>query len=240
MLTKVPLYAQIQAFVRDGIEAGRFARGDRLPSEPELARRFDTTRATVARAFHQLAFEGLVERRIGSGTFVARRDAVDRLDTTALESHEEHVLASGTTLEYRVLRFAARAASADAAHALGLPSDARVWRLERVRVVARRPLAVEVRDLPLAIGEAIRREWLEQSTIQDVLQRDLGLRIASIENAVRAVHGSARIVAALEVPRTMPLLVRTHTIIGDGARPLLFGETFYPSHFNIRYRLQAR
>ena len=63
-----PLYLQIQQFLRLAIEQGRFRAGDKLPSEPELAERFGTTRATVARALQQLVFEGLIARRAGSGT----------------------------------------------------------------------------------------------------------------------------------------------------------------------------
>lgn len=240
MLTRTPLYMQIQAFVRDGIEDGRFAAGDRLPSEPELAKRFRTTRATVARAFHQLAFEGLVDRRIGSGTFVRRREMGDRVDTTAFESHEEHVLAGGEVLEYRLLRFSRQRAGNDVAAHLGLARDADVHRVERLRLVAGRPLAMEIRFLPSAIGDAIRREWLEASTIQDVLQHNLGLRIATIDNAIRACAGPARVAAALGTRKSTPLLVRQHTMRDVNGHPLLFGETFYPAQFAVRYTLHAR
>jgi len=239
MLTRPPLYLQIQAFVREGIQSGRFAAGERLPSEPQLAKRFRTTRATVARAFHELAYEGLVERRIGSGTFVNRREIGDRLDTSAFESHEEHVLASGEKLEYRLLRFASQPADDDVSARLDLQPGNAVYLLERLRLVAGRPLALEVRFLPAAIGESIRREWLEVSTIQDVLQTNLGLRIATIENVIRASPSSARISKILGTPRAMPLLVRAHTIRGIDGRLLLSGDTFYPAHFTIRYLLRA-
>jgi GntR family transcriptional regulator len=239
MLTHVPLYLQIQQFVRDGIRSGRFVEGRRLPSETELAARFRTTRATVAHAFHQLAFEGLVTRRVGSGTYVGRGEAQDRVDTSAFESHEEHVLASGEALTYRVLRFAPEPARTDAAAHLDLAAGASVYRLERLRLVNGRPLAFELRFIPRGIGGGIRRESLAASTIQDILQNQLGLRIGTIDNAVRASAATARIAASLGMPKSMPVLVRAHTIRDTGARPLLFGETYYPAHFSIRYTLHA-
>jgi GntR family transcriptional regulator len=239
MLSRTPLYLEIQKFVRDGIKAGRFSEGEKLPSEPELAKRFHTTRATVARAFHQLAFEGLVDRRVGSGTFVSRVEVADRVDTTAFESHEEHVLARGESLEYRVLSFALKSVDDEVAMHLGIEPGTAVYRLERLRLVSGRPLAVEVRFIPTDIGKSIRREWLDQSTIQDVLQSYLGLRIDTIENTVRASLSSARIAKTLGTPRTMPLLVRAHTMRDRARRPLLFGETFYPAHFSVRYTLRA-
>lgn len=239
MLTRTPLYLQIQDFVREGIKSGRFAAGDKLPSEPELAKRFHTTRATIARAFHQLAFEGLVDRRIGSGTYVSQRDVGDRVDTTSFESHEEHVLARGEKLEYRLLRFDPEPATSEVAAELDIRAGESVYRLERLRVVSGEPLAVEVRFLPAGVGSGIRREWLETLTVQRILQDCLGLRIAAMENAVRAAASTPRVAKALQLPKSSPVLVRSHTIRDAGGRPLLFGETFYPPHFTIRYTLKA-
>lgn len=52
------------------IAAGRFGPTGRLPSETQLVRRFGVSRPTVARALRDLQEQGLVERRVGSGTFV--------------------------------------------------------------------------------------------------------------------------------------------------------------------------
>jgi len=45
----------------------------RLPSEAQLVKRFGVSRPTVARAFRDLQDEGLIERRVGSGTYVRSR-----------------------------------------------------------------------------------------------------------------------------------------------------------------------
>ncbi len=54
------------------IESGRFKEGDRLPSEIELVKQFASSRPTVARALRDLQNLGLVERRVGSGTYVRK------------------------------------------------------------------------------------------------------------------------------------------------------------------------
>src|SRR6185503_18491341 len=98
----------------------------------------------------------------------------------------------------------------------------------------------EIRFLPAHIGDAIRRKWLEVSTIQDVLQLNTGLRIATIDNAIRACAGSPRIAGVLGTRKSMPMLVRAHTMRDVNGRPLLFGETFYPAQFTVHYTLRAR
>jgi GntR family transcriptional regulator of arabinose operon len=54
------------------INSGRLKDGERLPSEIELVEQFATSRPTVARALRDLQNLGLVERKVGSGTYVRR------------------------------------------------------------------------------------------------------------------------------------------------------------------------
>jgi GntR family transcriptional regulator, arabinose operon transcriptional repressor len=61
--------------LQQGISSGRYAPGSRLPSELELVRRFDVCRVTAAKAIKKLQQLGLVERRVGSGTYVKAQPA---------------------------------------------------------------------------------------------------------------------------------------------------------------------
>ena len=54
------------------IESGKLKEGDRVPTEAELVKQFGASRPTVARALHDLKNIGLVERKVGSGTYVHR------------------------------------------------------------------------------------------------------------------------------------------------------------------------
>ncbi|HJB96677.1 MAG TPA: GntR family transcriptional regulator [Candidatus Mediterraneibacter intestinigallinarum] len=63
-------YERIVDWVRKEIESGRLSRGDKLPSENEMMEQFDVSRQTVRRAMGDLAENGIVEGRRGSGTYV--------------------------------------------------------------------------------------------------------------------------------------------------------------------------
>ncbi len=65
-------HRRVFEYVLADIESGRLREGDRLPSEAELVRQFGASRPTVARALHDLQNIGLVERKVGSGTYVHR------------------------------------------------------------------------------------------------------------------------------------------------------------------------
>ncbi|MBP2708201.1 GntR family transcriptional regulator [Microbispora sp. RL4-1S] len=70
-----PPYMQVAHQLRAAILTRKFAPGDKLPSGPELAKRFGVARMTVQQAIRELRDEGLVVSRQGSGVFVRERTA---------------------------------------------------------------------------------------------------------------------------------------------------------------------
>jgi DNA-binding LacI/PurR family transcriptional regulator len=68
--TDQPKYRLIFECLKEGILFGEYARGARLPSENDLVRRFAVSRMTIVKALKELQHLGLVERRVGSGTYV--------------------------------------------------------------------------------------------------------------------------------------------------------------------------
>jgi GntR family hexuronate regulon transcriptional repressor len=93
------LYRQIARTIAAAIEDGRYAPGDRLPSERELADDFGVSRPTIRDAMIALEFQGLVEARQGSGVYVKAapqisEEASER-DVSALELAEARRLFEG-------------------------------------------------------------------------------------------------------------------------------------------------
>ncbi len=66
----VALWRQIEQEIAADIAAGRFAGGEKLPTEPALAERFQVNRHTLRRAMAALAEQGLVRIEQGRGSFV--------------------------------------------------------------------------------------------------------------------------------------------------------------------------
>jgi len=64
---------QICEFIQNGIMSGEFSVGQRIPTEAELATRFDASRAMVRRAMRELTRQGLLIRRRGSGSYVRQQ-----------------------------------------------------------------------------------------------------------------------------------------------------------------------
>ena len=68
-----PRYLAIADAIADDIGAGRLAAGDRLPPQRKLAKRLDVDFTTVARGYVEAQKRGLIESRVGQGTFVRDR-----------------------------------------------------------------------------------------------------------------------------------------------------------------------
>ena len=68
-------HREIYEHIHHGIVSGRFAVGDRIPTETELSQQFNASRVTVARALRDLEQQGLLIRRRGAGTFVSQRQS---------------------------------------------------------------------------------------------------------------------------------------------------------------------
>ena len=67
----VPVYRQIYERLREQVLAGALPEGTRLPPERSLAERLAVNRSTVVHAYRDLAADGLIEQRVGSGSRVA-------------------------------------------------------------------------------------------------------------------------------------------------------------------------
>ncbi len=68
-----PTYKRIQNVIRKRIESGQLRPGDAVASERELAKLHKVSLMTARHALADLAREGMVERRHGSGTLSRRR-----------------------------------------------------------------------------------------------------------------------------------------------------------------------
>ena len=73
-----PVSTQLHVLLRELVLSGSVAAGERLPASRTLARELGVSRTTVIEAFDRLTAEGLIESRVGAGTYVSRVLEADR------------------------------------------------------------------------------------------------------------------------------------------------------------------
>jgi DNA-binding FadR family transcriptional regulator len=117
---RVGLIDQAAAWFRDEVVSGRWPVGERIPTEPELVRRFGVGRNTAREALQSLVHAGLLRREQGRGTFV--------LSTSELAGPLERRLSGGSRRDYLELRLALDSTAASLAAGRRTSSDVTVLR----------------------------------------------------------------------------------------------------------------
>jgi len=130
--------------LRERIRAGEWRPGDRIPSEPELARLRTVSRSSMRAAITVLEEEGYVSRRHGSGTYVTARPTLPN-DLGRNWGVSSLITGSGMRPGTVEERSSAVPAPADVAAALGVDDGEEVGCLRRVRTADGRRV-VDVTD----------------------------------------------------------------------------------------------
>ncbi|MGO4689190.1 GntR family transcriptional regulator [Glaciibacter sp. 2TAF33] len=98
----LPAWAQVERDMRSLIDQG-LEIGSQLPPENELAAIYGVSRITVRQALSSLSDHGYVERRQGTGTFVADRPQLIQHDFGLTEPWRDRFQAAGHRAESRQL-----------------------------------------------------------------------------------------------------------------------------------------
>ncbi len=225
---RVPLYHQLKGFLRDKIESGEWQPGQQIPPERELCRAFNVSRATTTQALNDLARMGLVERRQGKGSFVAQPKLVQSL--LGFYTFTENTLAGDLKPVIRILSIEVVTPPARHAMMLGLPSMAKVTRVERLRLVNEEPVLLDECFIPYALCPGLVDEDLESSFLHDVLSEKYGIRMLEQEKWVEPVVLDDYEAGLLRTKRGALGLLVERVAYTDGRQPMEFRKMLVPGH----------
>ena len=80
----LPIYRQIEEYVKTLIEQNQHNPDNKLPSENQLASKFNASRITVQKALNNLQDAGIIYRMQGKGTFINLNK--NKLDSTSMKT----------------------------------------------------------------------------------------------------------------------------------------------------------
>lgn len=180
----VPLYRQITNQVREAVDTGTWAAGQKLPSERELFTMLGVSRITVRQAFSALVAEGYLTSAPGRGFFVAARAPAQELD--ALVSHTTAMRQGGMEPSSRVLACTVQAASPAVARGLGVSPGAEVVYLHRVRMGNAIPLTIQQVWLPHALVPGLAEVDFTTASLFGLLRDRYRLHTARAETVISA------------------------------------------------------
>ncbi|MFI6999465.1 GntR family transcriptional regulator [Nocardia sp. NPDC050175] len=189
------------------------AEGDPVPSERDLAVRFEVARETVRQALRDLLVEGRI-RRQGRGTVVSRPKMVQPL---SLRSYTEGAISYGRVPGRLLVSWDDVPADADTARDLAVPVGTSVMHLERVLLADGERIGLESTFLPLHRFAGLRATY-DPTTSLYAAVRGSGVIFGRATERIETVLASPREAALLECTTALPLLLlhrRSQDAAGD-------------------------
>jgi GntR family transcriptional regulator len=180
--------------------------GEKLPSEPKLAKTLGVSRATLREAMRTFETEGLIRRQQGVGTFVVHPTHVIDTGLEVLESIETMAGRLGLQVSMGELQIDRRKATDFEAKQLHIQPEEEVVVFERVMAVDMRPVAYLVDILPSAV---LNEEDLSGNFNGSVLDLLLQRGVPPLANSrcdIQAVAANTQVARALGIQRGDVLL----------------------------------
>lgn len=221
-----PLYQQIKALLLSSLQAGEWQPGDPIPSEMELAARFEVSQGTVRKAVDELATENLLVRRQGKGTFVASHHSEAwqyRFLRLVPDSGEK------VPLKNQFLSCNAVKPSSSVSHLLRLGSGESVIQIDRVQTALGKAIVYEQIWLPQKRFAGMTLSFLVNwsGPLYAFYETKFATHMVRAEEKIKAIAADAVSANHLQLAPGSPLLLVERMSFTYGNKPVEIRRAHY-------------
>ncbi len=230
--TKRPPFSRLQNELSRLIQ--RTPPGEKLPSEPVLAKSLGVSRATLREGMRTFEARGLIRRRQGVGTFVVSQLKVIETGLEVLESIERLANRIGLAVRMGELVISETMANPEISEKLQVEEGTRLTNIARVIYADDRPVAYLVDILPPNIlAESELQSGFNGSVVDFLIQRgNPGLSKSFTD--IQAVAAESSIARLLEIQRGDVLLLFTARLYSDMGEIIDFSYSYFlPGYFRF-------
>jgi GntR family transcriptional regulator len=208
--------------------------GDRLPTEPELAKHLGVSRATLREAMRTFETQGLLLRRQGVGTFVVRPTQVLETGLEVLESIDTLANRTGLPVSPGKVELEVRAANDEECTALELEPGCKVVSISRVIMAESRPVAYLIDILPEDVLSADDVKEKFSGSVLDLLLEKGDPQLVNSHCEIAAVAANSKIARALQIQRGDAILKFSSRLFAlDGKIVDCTFSYFLPGYFRF-------
>jgi len=225
-----PLYIRIQEYIAELILSGKLTPDTKIQSERDFSEDLGVSRMTVRRAITELVNEGLLERKHGSGTYVAKPKVT--YESSELVNYVQAMQQRKIGTASQLLEFGELAASRRLAESLQIEIGNPIYRVVILRFANRVPIILERVFIPCSRCPAL-EEWdLEKNSIYDLLTGVYHIDPACSSQTVEAVAAANTVAKQLRVDEGFPLLMLSRIVFERKAElPIVFSQDFLRSDY---------
>jgi GntR family transcriptional regulator len=225
---KVTKQSHTRQHVLDLIE--QLGVGTAIPSERQLSADLGVSRLTLRAALDDLAREGYLVRRRGSGTYVQQPKISQELTIT---SFSDDMRRRGMIAGSRTLSMSTILAGARLGRSLNVSPSEQIVVVKRLRLADGEPMAIETLHIPEAMVPGLTPKALTGS-FYDLLRDRYGVTIAEGIQAIEPTVTNEEESEVLGVPLHSPAFLFERTSRDDGGRTVEFVQSVYRGD---RYRI---
>lgn len=221
--SSVPLYNQVRDLILAAIESGDVKKGQKLPSELDLAQRYGVSRITIRKALESLEAEEVLIRKQGKGTFVTSPKKRFKADDQVGFTKSWELL--GKTPKTQLLKMELVIPKKSIRDFLEAKDDEPVICSSRLRFVDDNPISIETnyysRDLNYIISEDL------NGSLFNILINKHGLTIKYRARILSLCRATAEEADLLGVKKNSPLILFKDKLIDDKGTPLFYSIQVY-------------
>ena len=219
----IPRYIQIHNQIKSRIEAGEWQSQKRLPAERELSETFNVSRMTLRQAIQTLVDEGLLERKVGSGTYVAEKKVSER--ALGMTSFTELMANTGRISKTQTVSYKITSPSASEIMHLQLADDDDILVMERLRMGDNEPILLERTTLPAKLISHFSRHDLTES-LYATLEK-AGIQPGRAEQTISATLENERLSELLKIRRGDAILNVRQVSFDQNEQPFEYVRSYY-------------
>lgn len=234
--TSTPRYRQLADIIRGAIEQGLLTDNQALPSERELAEKYEVSRDTVRKAVRYLEERGVIYSDHGRGTFVA--PALVRRMSRFIDSFSQDTAQRGGVPGQQILAVESVAASMGIAGLLGVEPGHSLTRVRRVRLIDDAPVGLHDAYFPLPRGMKIDRAEIEQTqSLYKLLTEKSGFAPAEAVENLCAAAADAEDARLLGIAEGSPLLLCERITLSERREPIEYCVMKYVASYRYNTRI---
>jgi GntR family transcriptional regulator len=227
----IPLYYQVEKYIRDLIGKGDLKPGYKIPTEIEFMNTLNISRTTIRKATNNLLRDNLIEIKKGQGTFIKNKQFYEPV--FGIISYAEEALKQGFIPATKILDLNIIKASEEISGILKLPKNSPVYRIKRLRLLNGNAIGIDNTFLPAKYVPKLTKEDFEEYGIKQslyhLLENKYGLVLDIAEENFTATLTTKKDAELLGMKSKVPILLRKRTVFLPDKSPLLFMESSYKS-----------
>ncbi|ARF15680.1 GntR family transcriptional regulator [Sporosarcina sp. P12(2017)] len=218
----IPLHIQLKDIIEKQVAEGIFS--EQIPSERQFIGEYNISRSTVREAINLLVREGILEKRHGKGTFVSLKPIHDWLGN--LSSTTEAIRDIGMKPGAKLITHYKTIPSTYIQERTGFTE---AYFIKRVRYADDIPIGIERHYYPIAIGEELIKYNLDNATLYDLVQNELGIQFAEADQTISSGYLLPEDMEYLDVPANTNFMIAVRIIKDQAGSVVEMEEAFYRS-----------